>query len=265
MNTRNMMPVLAVILGIFFTSCSKGPYLPDGSGTIRSSLNDGDTLRIAVYRGTASCDQCAETVKSALGKIGIRSLVDFVGPGESIDITDESLSRYDIYVQPGGGQDIRGAFKSLGKKRVKAIQNYVSRGGHYLGLCMGAYLADANNFGLIPDELDSEVGRAGFPVKTIDDASVEVLWMGRKDNVFFQDGPYLLPHPEDGKFSKIAVYGNGDLAAARYAYGKGLVILSGPHPEADKTWFDDAGIPVNKRTKGNLFKDLIESFYTLPK
>lgn len=151
------------------------------------------SVAVAVYRGPAGCDDCSETVRTALEHLDPRYRVDFIGPQEAIDITPATLRRYALYVQPGGGQDIPAALDSLGKARVTALRDYVAQGGRYLGLCMGAYLADANNLALIPEELDSEVGRPGFPVTTIDDAAVAVRWAGRDDQVFYQDGPYLPP------------------------------------------------------------------------
>lgn len=252
--------MLFLLVAIILTNCSKSSSeTPSSLESI--TINKGDTLHVAIYRGVASCDRCAKTVKSAIQKLGIKSQIDFVGPNERIDITDQTLRHYDIYVQPGGGQDIPGAFNSLGNKRVEAIRNYVAQGGRYLGLCMGAYLAEASYIGLIDHELDSEVGRPGFPVETTADASVMVYWQGRKENIFYQDGPYLMAQKSDKKFSKIATYENGDLAAARYSFGKGLVILTGPHPEANSAWFDDAEIPQEKRPAHDLFKDLIYSFY----
>ncbi|MBC9914429.1 BPL-N domain-containing protein [Chitinophaga varians] len=198
---------------------------------------------------------------SAIEKTGIKCQIDFVGPKEEIDITDETLSHYDMYVQPGGGQNLMGAFNSLGDERVDAIRHYVAQGGRYLGLCMGAYLAEASYIGLVDYEMESEVGRTDFPVTTIEDAAVVVNWLGRKEYIFYQDGPYLLPKASDKKFLKIASYENGDLAAARYSYGKGLVVLAGPHPEADSSWFDDAGLSLEERPSRDLFRDLINSFY----
>lgn len=183
--------------------------------------------------------------------------MDFIGPREAIDITPATLRRYALYVQPGGGQDIPAALESLGDARVAALRDYVANGGRYLGLCMGAYLADANNLALIPEELDSEVGRPGFAVTTIDDSAVAVRWAGRDDNVFYQDGPYLPPSQARG-FATLATYANGDIAAARYAFGQGVVTLSGPHPEADASWFDQAGIPSERRPQTALFRTLID-------
>lgn len=259
---RSIRLKLFLLIGITLASCSKSQSeIALVKENVKSDLIKGDILRVAVYKGVASCERCSNSVKSAIEKMGIKCQVDFVGPDEPIDITDKTLSKYDIYVQPGGGQDISGAFNSIGDERAEAIRNYVDRGGRYIGLCMGAYLAGGSFIALIDDDPDSEVRRPGFPVKNIKDASVIVDWLGKQENIFYQDGPYLLPKNSDPKYKKIASYENGDLAIARYSYGRGLVILTGPHPEANNAWFDDAEIPQEKRPSRNLFKDLIDLFY----
>ena len=217
-----------------------------------------DVIRIAVYQGPAACDGCAEAVKEAIEGLGPAYRVDFLGPQEKRDVSSSVLVQYEAYVQPGGGQDIPAALNSLGEQRSAAIRAYVAKGGQYLGICMGAYLADAANLGLIDTELDSEVGRPGFPVTTIEDSSVPVRWGGQADRAFFQDGPYF-PRSTGNGFRLIASYGNGDIAAARYRFGAGVVVLSGPHPEADESWFQDAGIPANLRPRQNLFKILFDA------
>jgi glutamine amidotransferase-like uncharacterized protein len=178
---------------------------------------------------------------------------------EPVDITPQTLARYDLYVQPGGGQDIPAALDSLGDARADAIRDYVAGGGRYLGLCMGAYLADDNNLGLITQDLDSEAGRPGFEVSGIEDAAVRVTWDGKPDTVFYQDGPYFPKATSTSAYTTLATYQNGDVAAARYTYKKGVVVLSGPHPEAGQAWFEDADIPLDKMPRGNLFGTLIRS------
>ena len=217
-------------------------------------------VHVAIYKGPAACEDCSDVVRRAIEKLGPKYKVDFVGAREDIDITDESLANYDIYVQPGGGQDIPKALRDIGNARVKAIRNFVHDGGHYLGLCMGAYLADAGNMQPVDQDLDGEIRRPGFPVRTSEDTAVTVRWNGREESIFFQDGPYMRPAPVDRKFRAIATYENGDIAAARYAYGNGLVVLVGPHPEADASWFDDANIPRDRMPEGDLVKDLLREF-----
>jgi len=214
---------------------------------------------VAIYRGPAGCADCSENEKTALQRLNPNYQIDFVGADEPIDITPHTLARYDLYVQPGGGQDIPGALDSLGDERAEAIRDYVAKGGRYLGLCMGAYLADDNNLGLIPQALDTEAGRPGFEVTGIDDAAVRVTWDGQADHVFYQDGPYFPKASAAAPYRTLATYRNGDVAAARYAYQKGVVVLSGPHPEAGQEWFENAGIPLDKMPRGELFGSLIRS------
>lgn len=221
-------------------------------------LDAPDLIRIAVYRGPAACAGCAEAVKGALERRGPAYRVDFLGPTERLDVSIANLARYEAYVQPGGGQDIAAALHSLGNDRIEAIRAYVASGGQYLGICMGAYLADAANLGLIDQELDSEVGRPGFPITSLEDSVVRVRWGGKKNRLFFQDGPYL-PQTSGTGFRVIGVYGNGDIAAARYRFGAGVVVLSGPHPEADESWFQDADLPKKVRPRGDPFKILLDA------
>lgn len=99
------------------------------------------------------------------------------------------------------------------------------------------------------------------PITTIDEGAVQVSWLGSKQFVFFQDGPYMHVNKNDPKSFVISTYNNGDIAAARYSFGQGLVILTGPHPEAGKAWFDEAGIPQQQRPNKDIFTDLFYAFY----
>lgn len=217
-----------------------------------------DNIHVAIYRGPAGCEGCSEAVGNALERMGDDYVIEFVGPDELIDVADVNKQTFDIYVQPGGGQDIPAAMENINDDGALAIRNFVASGGKYLGLCMGAYLASASNLGLITDDLESEVGREGFPVTTISDASVAVTWNGEKDQVFFQDGPYFFSHDGELGFHEIAIYENGDTAAARYTFGDGVVVLSGPHPEAEIEWFIDGDLPLDSMPRGDLFKILID-------
>jgi glutamine amidotransferase-like uncharacterized protein len=217
-------------------------------------------MRVAIYRGPAACEDCSETVERALAAISGKYAVEFIGPNEDLDISAAALEGIELYVQPAGGQDIEGALDSLGEDGQAAIRAFVAGGGKYLGLCMGAYLADTDNLGLVPFAMESEVGRVRFPVTTIEDAAIEVLWSGKQDWVFYQDGPYLTAVESHPAFFAIGSYLNGDLAAARFGYGDGLVVLSGPHPEADRSWYEEAELDLEKMPSRNLFEELMAAF-----
>ena len=78
----------------------------------------GPITHVAIYRGPAGCPDCSENVKTALQRLNPTYQIDFVGADEPIDITPQTLARYDLYVQPGGGQDIPAALDSLGDARA---------------------------------------------------------------------------------------------------------------------------------------------------
>lgn len=214
---------------------------------------------IAVYRGEAGCPGCSEAVEQAIHRSHPDDRVVFLGPDEAADVDSLAVSRYRAYVQPGGGQDIDAAMEAVGEGGAAAIRRFVDAGGTYIGLCMGAYLAGVSHFGLLAQDLDAEAGRPGFPVKDEDDAVIPVTRNGGRQTVYFQDGPYLHAVPRDQGFKVISRYANGDIAAASYRHGKGVVVLSGPHPEASAEWFGAAGIPLSQMPSSDLFKDLLDA------
>lgn len=194
-----------------------------------------EITHVAIYRGGAGCPGCSEMVRKSLEQSGLPLDIAYVGEKEKITLTDKNLAPFDVYIQPGGGQDIPGAFASLGEEGAGAIRNFVRNGKSFLGLCMGAYLADENWLGLIPSSLDSEVMRKGTNIPDEGDYVVDVVWQGKTEKFYYQDGPYLNAEDAHG-FVALARYANGDIALAKYTYGKGTVLLSGPHPEADESW-----------------------------
>lgn len=213
----------------------------------------------AVYRGPAGCDDCTEAVVNALQRVAPDFRIRLVGPEEDYPLNEASLKDVSLYVQPGGGQDIPGAVDSIGQTGIEAVTGFVARGGAYLGLCMGAYLASDLGYGLIKGDTDSEVGRPGFGVRDIRDTVVRVAWQGVPTWLYFQDGPYLPRADDDKAFKVLGTYANGDIAAAVYGYGAGRVVLVGPHPEADRSWFDYHRLNSRVPVDFHVFKSVIKA------
>lgn len=212
------------------TSCAS-PTPPAQQPTPRPTV-------AAVYRGSAGCDGCAETLAERLAGAPLHMEVTFVGPDEEVALDAGALDGIDLYVQPGGGDDIPAAAAEFPAPFVEALQEWVRGGGRYLGVCMGAYLAGNDGFGLIPRQIDGEVGAPGFPVVDSADHLVAVTWDGTRRWTYFQEGARL---PERGAVVH-ARYETGDIAAARYVLGQGRIGLIGPHPEADGTWLKGSGL-----------------------
>nr|WP_306427283.1 BPL-N domain-containing protein [Burkholderia sp. AU33423] len=153
-----------------------------------------------------------------------------------------------------GRWGIRGP--SIGKNSIRAVRHYVSNGGRYLGICMGAYLAGDPGFGLVAGEFDSEVGRPDSTLHGIADTVTPVVWRGKKRWIYFQDGAML---PAAPGAVVLATYPNRDIAAATYRYGKGRVGLVGPHPEADESWYRQNGLKNPDGIRPDMAHDLINA------
>ncbi|HIG8793801.1 BPL-N domain-containing protein [Raoultella terrigena] len=207
-----------------------------------ANASTAESYNIAVYRGQAGCSGCSEMVVKSLVKTGLPLRISYVGEKERLKLNAQTLKKFDLYIQPGGGQDIPGSYQALGDEGADAIRQFVKSGKSFMGICMGAYLADKDWIGLIDAPLESEVARPGSDALDQGDYTLQLTWNNKQEPFYYQDGPYLNGSSSSTGFQALAYYENGDIAIARYKYGKGNVILSGPHPEADETWIDSTAV-----------------------
>ncbi|CAD6547790.1 hypothetical protein LMG24235_04483 [Paraburkholderia sabiae] len=212
-----------------------------------------------VYRGPAACDGCPGAIAEVLARSPWRFRVIYVGPAEKLKISPAALSHAALYVQPGGGQDIDGAAASIGKNSIDAVRQYVFNGGRYLGICMGAYLAGEQGFGLVHGEIASEVDRPGSTIHSIADTIAPVIWRGKRRWMYFQDGAALPAAQAASGGAVLATYPNNDIAAAVYRYGSGRIGLVGPHPEADRSWYGEHQLRNPERSSADMAFDLIDA------
>ncbi|WP_238012426.1 BPL-N domain-containing protein [Dactylosporangium sp. AC04546] len=211
-----------------------------------------------VYRGPASCSGCSEAVAALLAKMPAGYQVRYCGPGEDLPLSAESLAGAVVYAQPGGGE-VRTAWRRL-RNSAEDVRAFVSRGGSYLGFCLGAYLAGSGQgYGLLDRvDVDGYIYTAGASVRDTDDTVVAVRWRDRPRHMFFQDGAAFHPQP-GAPATVLATYDTGVPAAIVATYGSGRVGLTGPHPEADRSWYTDAGLTNPDGIRFDLGQDLIES------
>lgn len=195
-----------------------------------------------VYRGPAGCDGCSEAVAAVLETSKYQFRVEYVGPDEPRQLTAETLEHATLYAQPGGGDDVAHAAASIGAEGLAAVRDFVRNGGHYVGICMGAYLASADGFGIIDGLAVSYVGRPGSLVDHDMDTVTPVLWRGEERWLYYQSGSTILFSADAQGVDVLARYPNDDIAASVSSFGAGRVGLVGPHPEADRSWYDAAGL-----------------------
>ncbi|MEV7422807.1 MULTISPECIES: BPL-N domain-containing protein [unclassified Streptomyces] len=195
-----------------------------------------------VYRGRSQEDRdCADTVVDLLAQGPWGLEVRTVGPRGDLPLSSGTLASAQLYAQPGGGS-LAPAYQQL-KQHKEAIRDFVRQGGHYLGFCLGGYLAgEEDGFGLLSGTVDQYIITKGATVITEEDALIELDWRGRRRTLFFQDGAYFAPAPHPDT-TVLATYTNGLTAALVTSYGAGRVAVVGPHPEATDDWFTDATLP----------------------
>ena len=210
-----------------------------------------------VYRGPASTPGCPEAVAALLASAPRPFHPIFCGPNEPVLLTAQTLASATVYAQPGGGE-LDPAWQAM-QPFAGVLRDWVWRGGSYLGFCVGAYLAGQTpGFGLLPGDTDEYVTTAGAAVTTTGDVVLPVAWRGRARHMFFQDGPYFTLQP-GARANVLARYTNGLPAALVTRFGSGRVGVVGPHPEADASWYADAGLVNPDGVRFDLGYDLISS------
>ena len=151
-------------------------------------------------------------------------------------INSGSLEHYNLLVIPGGwAVNYRRDINSTG---ISNIRNFVQNGGVYLGICAGAYFA-ANTVewrgrtysyplslfnGVASGPIDTIASWPNYSITSINvhDSNEWVLYYG---------GPYFYGNI----FDTIALYNiNNKSAIIQLNYGRGIVILSGVHPEIEE-------------------------------
>ena len=135
----------------------------------------------------------------------------------------------DLVVFPGGDGEAT-AFRAALKDNLNDIRGFMQRGGKYLGICMGAYWADAYYFNLLQSTRCVQyIKRPRADIRSSYGTVASVKWRGQDKRMYFYDGPTFL----GGSFQTIASYANGDPMAVV----QGSVGLVGCHLESQQHWY----------------------------
>lgn len=182
------------------------------------------------------------------------------------DVRSGKLKNCDVLLMPGGltGDE----FRSLGPEGVEAVRQYVAEGGSYIGICAGCGLAMNINIGLrivnCRNYQNTDRGQACLLVRINKEGS-EML--GVKPGIYgiqYAGGPIpdftKAVEEWNGTHTVLSTY-ESSLGKIRYTkkngkpqiykhplmygypamvfatYGKGKVLISGPHPEKHETTY----------------------------
>ena len=136
---------------------------------------------------------------------------------------------------PGG--DTKEIWRSLYKNGFDKIREFIRKGGKYIGICAGAYLAPKTvklRFGETKEGLGiinvENKRRYGISLKEIEFNESHPISKGYKGKIkiWYQNGPYILA---DKGVEIVAKYNLKFSAIVSSKYEKGKVILFSCHPE----------------------------------
>jgi len=149
------------------------------------------------------------------------------------DLNPKFLSSVDVLAFPGGLGDSDQFDEIFDANHVDAVRNFVSDGGKYLGICMGAYWAGSYYFDILHGiEPVQYISQLDADVLTEEPTLARVDWNGQEEDMYFYDGCAFVGNLA---FTDIvATYGNGD-AMAVYQNRVGLI---GCHPESEEWWYE---------------------------
>ena len=149
------------------------------------------------------------------------------------EVEDGFFDDVDMVVFPGGIGD-SDSYDTVLKNNKDVVVDFVTRGGKYLGICMGAYWAGKDYFNIL-DKVDAVqyIRRPNTCTRRPHAKNMPVMWRNQPCNMFFYDGCALVGD-ENSPYETIATYSNGD----NMAIIQNRIGLIGCHPESEQFWYD---------------------------
>ena len=221
-------------------------------------MTTSDRPLALIYRGPVACAGCAEAVAQLLQTAPTPFRTEYCGPDERLQLSARALETASLYAQPGGGDDLDLGWAAM-RPYAGAIRNWIREGGHYLGFCLGGFLAGFDpGFGILPEDSGDYITSPGATIRTNGDALVTVRWRGRDRSIYFQGGPYF-SLPKHSNATVLATYTNGLVAAMVARFGLGSIGVAGPHREAPASWYREADLGNPDGVHLDLGYDLVET------
>ena len=191
---------------------------------------------IVLYHGNGA--NLASDVEYALHKLNI----SYTNIDEK-DIIEDRIKEFSILIIPGG---VTGIILSSIREGFEDIRNFVKRGGTYIGICAGAYLAapvvnilgKPEGLGIINIENKRRQGLGIDLIRIVKEHSITKGYSG-EIQIYHQNGPLMVA--KEGveilaTYSQILTtydYKDEFAAIVFSKYGKGKVIIFSPHPEGN--------------------------------
>ena len=187
------------------------------------------TKRIAIYLNDPICSRCSVVglVKALRSNYYIKVIKDL-----------ENLSSFDMVIFPGGVGSSDYFDDFFDEKDIDSLKQFITNGGKYIGICMGAYWADQYYFNLLNDIRVKQYIKNPFSlIKRSYGTTVPAQWQGKYIEPFFYDGCVF-----EGDLDKVKVissYANNYNKILPAAIIQNNVGLIGFHLESEEFWYTD--------------------------
>lgn len=212
----------------------------NSSDTAYGEGTENKVIKVLIYNGVYSSSNGVNGIKNALNYANTYNIIPGVTftYSTSTVINSATLTPYNLLAMPGGN----GGYYYLNSGSISstAIKNFVYNGGGYLGICAGAYAAAQytdgwyNGWGVAPHVNCKEINYEGGVPLQITTAGQEIFGYGGIKTLAHFNGPAMYI---SGNAVIFATYADSATGYKNYAaivgdyYGKGKVVLCGPHPE----------------------------------
>jgi glutamine amidotransferase-like uncharacterized protein len=166
------------------------------------------------------------------------------------ELEDDFFDDVQMIAVPGGFGD-SDSYDRLFNYNAYRVKEFVKNGGHYLGICMGAYWAGKHYLNILNNvEVEQYIKRPNTDTRRPHAKNMPIIWKGIDDNMFFYDGCAFGP----GQYDIVAKYMNDDPMAII----QGRIGLIGCHPESQLHWYESYSWMKGKYHNGRHHTQLLE-------
>lgn len=248
MDFRVLRVAAAVALGVVapFASAAIASGTPSNPANLFTPPVTVRPLKVAVYDGPGSTETGIVAVTQRIEQLAGARVVAL----KPFEVGTRDLGEFDIVVFSGGSGSAQA--KAIGEAGRKKVRAFVERGGGYLGICAGAYLACAGfdwglgilNAGTVSPKWQR--GRGTVQMELTDEGRSLFGPLQGRFAVRYVNGPIIKPLGRDdlpayrvAALFRTELAENGtpvgamiDSPAAVFApYGRGRVLTISPHSE----------------------------------
>jgi hypothetical protein len=211
------------------------------------SRNKPRMIRVAIYADEGASPGDPAQVKACLPEAKRFDVATI----SAKEIRDGGLGKFDVLIHPGGSGS--GQAKALGEEGRQRVRQFVERGGGFVGICAGAYLASAE-YPWALKLLDARVVDDEHWARGVGEVKLRLPSAGRDAlgtdqataPIYYENGPLLGPakNADISDFESLATFETeirkndapigvmkGTTAIARGDFGEGRVVCFSPHPE----------------------------------